>query len=213
MRTRSLLVVSLLGAFACQSNQKSSPEIAADSSSATTTQASEAVAFDSNARASDPSAAPLVEAAQQEEFRNEEDRLKVIREKQRYLAEQYIRLGDERLDRADLEGALREYAQALEVMPGNEQAQAGLRRVQALLGDDFAQAAEGIEDAYQQAVVRRTQARLEAEQHMLRGDELLKEGAFDDAVTSYRQALSILQFHPLISDDSLDEVVLRGSAD
>jgi len=211
-----LLVVSLLGAFACQSNQKSSPEIATDSSSATTTQASEAVAFDSNAAASDPSAAALVEAglveaaAQQDEFRSEEDRLKVIREKQRYLAEQYIRLGDERLDRADLEGALREYAQALEVMPGNEEAQSGLRRVQALLGDDFAQAAEGIEDAYQQAVVRRTQARLEAEQHMLRGDELLKDGAFDDAVTSYRQALSILQFHPLIADDSLDEQLVRA---
>ena len=154
MRIRSLLVVSLLGVFACQSNQQSSPEIAANSSSATTTSASEAAAFDSNdptATFGDPTVTPVEASAQQDQFQSEEDRLKVIREKQRYLAEQYIRLGDERLDRADLEGALREYAQALEVMPGNEQAQAGLRRVQALLGDDFAQAAEGIEDAYQQA--------------------------------------------------------------
>ena len=126
------------------------------------------------------------------------------------MAEQYIRLGEERLQQADLEGALDEYGQALEVMPGNEQAQEGLRRVQALLGDEFQQAAEGIEDVYRQAVVRRTQARLEAERFMQQGDLLVKDGSFDEAITAYRQSLSILQFHPLISDDSLDEQLVRA---
>ena len=217
MRTCSLLVVSLLGAYACQFNPlpdaASSDGRSNNSEAVTITSAPqpEAVAIISNAPVVEPPAMTTAGTGiSQEQFQSEEDRLRVIREKQRYLAEQYINLGNERLERADLEGALREYAQALEVMPGNEQAQLGLRRVQALLGDDFQQAADGIEDAYQQAVVRRTQARLEAEQHMLTGNELLKDGAYDDAINSYRKSLSILQFHPLIADDSLDEQLVRS---
>jgi len=220
MRTRSLLVVSLLGVLACQANRTTFPEIADGTGSATTADAIEAAMpaaavpkaspvqpLSANARNAPESPAPVeaVAGQQEEDFQDEADRLRIIKEKQRYLAEQYIRLGGERLERADLEGALREYAQALEVMPGNVVAQQGLRRVQALLGDDFQQAAEGIEDAYQQAVVRRTQARLEAEQRVREGNEFERAGRHDDAITSYRRALSILQFHPLIADDSLTE--------
>lgn len=136
------------------------------------------------------------------------ERLQRVQERQSFLAEQYIARGDELLDRADLEGALREYSQALEVMPSNEEARQRLRRVEALLGDRYAQAADAIDDAVQRETVRRAQARIAAEQFTIDGDNYLRLGQFDDAIESYRRAQTVLQYHPLIATESLDEQVI-----
>jgi type II secretory pathway component GspD/PulD (secretin) len=53
--------------------------------------------------------------------------------------------------------------------------------------------------------VRRAQARLAAEQHVVDGDNALRLKDYDGAIESYRRAESILRFHPLIADGSLDE--------
>src|SRR5262249_50842249 len=108
----------------------------------------------------------------------------------------------------DLEGALRQYSQALDVKPDNETARERLRKVQGLMGDKFSQAAEGIQDAIERETVRRAQARIEVEQLSVDGDNALRAKEFEKAIEDYRRALNILRFHPLIADQTLDEKVL-----
>jgi type II secretory pathway component GspD/PulD (secretin) len=138
------------------------------------------------------------------------ERVQRLKQQSEFLSKQYISQGDALLEQADLEGALRQYSQALEVDPDNQEARERMRRVQGLMGDDFATAAEGIQDAVERETVRRAQARIEAEQLTIEGDNALRAKEYDTAIESYRRALNILRFHPLVADRTLDERVLEG---
>ncbi len=143
----------------------------------------------------------------------EAERQKVRRERQQFLSGQYVARGDELLERADLEGALEQYSQALEVMPDNERAKAGMRKVESLMGDRYASAAELFQDATARETVRRAQARLAAQQAAARGDAALRQGDYDTAVGAYREALLILRYNPLIAQGDLSERVIQGNLD
>ncbi len=163
------------------------------------------------AEPTEASAVPAPAAIQQDDpLQQSAERVQRIRERQTYLAGAYIERGDELMERADLEGALVEYSQALEVMPSSETARQRIRRVRALLGDEYSQASESIDDLEQRERVRRTQARLEAEQFVTDGDNYQRLGEHDLAVESYRRAEAILRYHPLIATDSLDEELVRA---
>jgi tetratricopeptide (TPR) repeat protein len=143
----------------------------------------------------------------------EVERQQVLRQRQETLAGEYVARGDELLERADLEGALSAYSQALEVMPDNARAKDGLARVEALMGDRFATAAQGFDDAVERETVRRAQARIAAEQASAQGDAALRQGDYEGAVASYREALLILRYHPLIAEGDLSERVIQGKLD
>lgn len=163
-----------------------------------------------------PEPAPAALAPAQDQggaLSKEADRQAVLRQRQEFLASQYIASGNEELDRADLQAALESFSNALEVMPTSAEAKAGLRRVEALMGDEFATAAANFEDAVARETVRRAQARLAAGQATAQGDAALRAGDYDAAVTAYREALVILEFHPLISKGDLDARSIRGRLD
>src|SRR5204863_7858027 len=107
------------------------------------------------------------------------ERAERLRQQGDFLSKQYIQQGDALLDQADLEGALRQYSQALEVQPSNEVARERLRKVQGLMGESFAQASEGIQDAVERETVRRAQARIESEQLSIDGDNALRAKSYD----------------------------------
>ena len=158
--------------------------------------------------------APVAQGAQEGQTpeatqESAEGRVARLRQQSEFLTQKYIEQGDALLDQADLQGALEQYSQALEVNPGSEAARERLRRVQGLMGESFAQASEGVQDAYDKEAVRRAQARIEAEQHALDGDNAMRAGQFDQAIESYRRALNILQYHPLIADQTLDERIVQ----
>jgi Flp pilus assembly secretin CpaC/tetratricopeptide (TPR) repeat protein len=144
------------------------------------------------------------------DLQSETQRLELLRQRQGYLAQQYVDQGDAALDRADFPAALHAYSQALEVMPSSEAARAGLRKVRALMGEEYADAASYFEDAVALTTVRNAQARMEIEQHILDGDNHLRAGEHDRAIDSYRRAEMILRFHPQIASESLDEQILRN---
>jgi type II secretory pathway component GspD/PulD (secretin) len=203
MRSRSLLVPGLLvtALVGCRSSE-SRPEPSAD--------------------AAGDAALPTGEDAEAEAARQQQqaqdlgqtgERIERLRQQAEYLSQQYIAQGDALLDQADLEGALREYSQALEVDPTNETARSRLRRVQSMMGEDFAGAAQGIQDAIERETVRRAQARLEAEQLSIDGDNALRAEEYDSAIELYRRALNILRYNPLIADATLDEQVLQNKLD
>jgi len=217
MRTRSLLVSSLLviAAGACRSTDDANGEAPREAARTPTspTPAQEVGAAAGEAREAAASRAPQEgggEGGGQGQLDEEAARLARIRERQQYLTTQYIEQGNALLERADLEGALQAFSNALEVMPSNETARAKLREVQALMGDRFAEAQENIEDAVQRESVRRAQARITAEQHAADGDNYMRLGEYDKAIESYRRAETILRYHPLIADSSLDEKVIAA---
>jgi type II secretory pathway component GspD/PulD (secretin) len=157
-----------------------------------------------------PSQAPVAQQPTEQDFQGAGERVERLQQQSKFLSQQYISQGDALLDQADFEGALTQYSQALEVDPDNQEARERMRRVQGLMGESFAGAAEGIQDAVERENVRRQQARIEAEQLMIDGDNALRAREFDTAIESYRRALNILRFHPIIADSTLDERVLEG---
>ena len=120
-------------------------------------------------RIQDPTeaSAPL---STQDQLAQDAERLKRIRERQEFLSGAYVKRGNELIEQADLEGALSQFAQALEVMPSSQAARDGMRRVEALMGSGYAQASEFFQDAVSREAVRRAQARMSAEQASLKGD-------------------------------------------
>ncbi len=146
-------------------------------------------------------------------LRDEAQRLQLVRQRSETLAERFIEIGDLALERGELQQALVQYSSALDVMPANQDARERLRRVQSMLGDGYAQAADVLEDAVQRETVRRAQARLEVQRLLAEGDNLRRGGDFDAAVQRYREALMILGFHPLIAEGSLDEAIVRRRLD
>lgn len=143
----------------------------------------------------------------------ETERQAVVRQQQETLSAEYVARGDELMARADLEGALSMYSQALEVMPTNVQAKEGLSRVQSMMGDRFATASQSFQDAVERETVRRAQARIAAEQAAAQGDAALRQGDYEGAVASYREALVILRYNPLVAHDDLSERVIQGKLD
>lgn len=202
MRSRFLFVPSLLvTAFAaCRSTEPGRP-------SAPAAEPALAQPAEPSTAQSDPGVA---QARQEQAVGQAGERVERLKEQSQFLSKQYIQQGDALLEQADLQGALTQYSQALEVDPDNQDARERMRRVQGLMGEGFGGAAQGIQDAIQRETVRRAQARLEAEQLSLDGDNALRAQQYDKAIESYRRALNILRFNPLIADQTLDERVLDG---
>ena len=131
-------------------------------------------------------------------------------QQQSYLAVESIREGDALLDRADLPGALKAYSWAIELDPANTEAREKLHKVQALMGPSYLDAASFMQDATEQEMVRRAQARLAAEDADQAGDMAMRAGNPDKAIEHYRQAEMILRYNPLIASGTLDERIVAG---
>jgi len=219
MRLRFLLLSSviLLGTLSCRSASTSSeaspvqpsaapaeaPAEAAPPAEAGADLAGSELAVEASAPAQDP-------AAGQATLGQDAARIQLIRERQRVLADQYIKVGDADLEKADLEGALANYSNALEVMPSSQEARDRIHKVEALMGNRYAQAGDFIKDAQNAEIVRRAQARLSAEAAQRKGDEAMKLGEYDQAVQHYREAQLLLRYHPLIATESFDEQLISG---
>lgn len=157
-----------------------------------------------------PAAATQDPAPSQDPMAQSATRMQLLHQQQKVLAEKYISSGDQALAAADLDGALKQFSNALEVMPSSQEARDRLHKVEALMGDRFAQAGDFIKDAQDAEVVRRAQARLTAEAAENMANAEMATGDYDKAVLHYREAQLVLRYHPLIATDSLDEQLVTG---
>ncbi len=157
-----------------------------------------------------PEAADDQSVSLEEALEQDADALTRKRTQRAFLAGESIKQGDALLDRADLERALVAYSEAIAVEPSNEVARERMQKVEAMLGHRYAVAADALEDEVERAMVKRAQARIEAERHTTRGDALLRKADYAGAAQEYRQAEMILRYNPLIATDSLDERIITG---
>jgi len=194
MQSRSILL-TLLAVLpcSCKSSGSDASEAPAEPTGASPTQPSEP-------------AAPSAQAG----LAQDAARLSVREQQQTYLAAESIREGDALLDRADLAGALKAYAWAVELDPSSQAARDKLHKVQALMGPSYMDAASFMKDATEQEMVRRAQARLAAEDADRAGDNAVRAGNPDKAIEHYRQAEMILRYNPLIASGTLDERIVAG---
>ena len=180
----------------------------------------EAVAPQPTLRSTEPASAPPVETVRvveaapapvpQDDVQESRDEVVLRQQTRKALAADFVAQGEAELDRADLSAALASFASAMDVDPSNQEARERLRHVQALMGDSYASAADAFADETERAVVRRAQARLEADANTIEGDRALADADYDTAIDAYRQAEIILSYHPYIATDSLDERIVKG---
>jgi type II secretory pathway component GspD/PulD (secretin)/tetratricopeptide (TPR) repeat protein len=147
---------------------------------------------------------------QDTDLRQEADAITRKMTQRSFLAQQAIDEGDGRLDRADLEGALVAFSEALEVDPSNVTARERMQKVESLLGHRYAVAADALQDDVERAMVKRAMARIEAERFAILASNAMAKGNYDLAIQNYRQAEMILRYHPLINHESLDERQITG---
>lgn len=138
------------------------------------------------------------------------DRARVRRQRGQELSRDLVTMGTGQIESADLRGALVTFSQAAELDPQNQDATAGLLRIQALLGDEFSLEMESAGAGLQKETIRRQVARAQAQQYEVGGDHAYREGRYDEAVHSYRQGLNIVRWHPMIEQGSLTEELLAG---
>jgi type II secretory pathway component GspD/PulD (secretin)/tetratricopeptide (TPR) repeat protein len=164
--------------------------------------------------ASTPRVTPTATSAgvQDDALQDAAEMIQRRRELQAYLSGQYIERGWAELERADLQTALESFSAAVEVDPSSQEARDGLRRVRALMGDGYANAGEAFDDESQRVMVKRAQALMEVEEHVIAGDRALREARYDNAVQAYRQAEMVLMASPLISTSGLNLDMVRGKA-
>jgi type II secretory pathway component GspD/PulD (secretin) len=213
MQLRSILV-PLLAALpgACTSTNQA--ERASIAPSAAPSPAAEAAVVEAAAPAATASTPVVQEGAQpvQEGAQLSEDaaRLERLRQQGRFLSAQYEMEGDRALERADLSAALRAYASALETDQESTSARDKMRKVEALMGDRYAGAAAFLEDATEQEVVRRAQARMAAEEHIARGKTALAAGDHQSAIDEFRAAEMIVRYNPLVAQGALELQAVQG---
>ncbi len=209
------LLVPLLAALPCSCN--SSGSSAAEPAPIVRT-AAEPAALDlesltvegtESVEAADAAFAPSA-SAQSGDLSEDAARAARLRQQQTFLAGQYLEEGDRLMQAGDLEAALTAYSNALDLDPSSQSARGQMRKVEALLGDRYASAGSFLEDATQREIVRRSQARMAAEDARIRAKNALAQGDFATAVEQYRQAEVILRYNPLIATDSLDAKLVRG---
>ena len=210
MQLRSILV-PLLAALpgACATPSQTERADIAPSSATPTPSAPEAVVVEAAAVRAD-AAAPSATTSQDGQLTDDQARLERQRQQGRFLSQEFEREGDRALERADLSAALRSYATALETDNESTSAREKLRKVEALMGDRYAGAAAFLEDATEQEVVRRAQARMAAEDHSIRGKTALAQGDYATAIDEFRAAEMIVRYNPLIAQGSLELKAVQG---
>ncbi len=157
-------------------------------------------------------AAPTVVATNPEPAavaaQDERAEIELRRDRAQFLAAEYLKVGDKKRDEGDISAALAQYANALEVDPTSVAARERLGRMKALLGDQYMDMGEQFQDAKEREIVRRAQAQMAAEEAVKRAEAAMAQGQYEAAVAGFREAESILVWHPLIAKDSLDARII-----
>ncbi len=218
MRLRFLFLPLLAVApVACNSTDSTVPSetantetgLSADSES--TSDAANGPALDDADQAGTSEASfTLDPALQGTQLGQDAERLQLKRTQRASLAGATIKEGNMHFERGDLESALVAYAQAIAVDPSNTEARERMQKVEAMLGHRYAVIADTLSDEVERAMVKRAQARIEAERFTIRGKADLRNADYDSAIQNFRSAEMILRFNPLIATDSLDEQIVTG---
>lgn len=198
MRSRSLLLPTLLATslWSCQTADNAANDVKVAQPGWTFSVA--------------PATTPFASPAQDIDLEEEAEKHQRKLAQQAYLAEQYIARGDEAYNLADLDKALVEYSNALSVMPSNQDARDRMAKVETSMGNRYALAAEALDDFSNRESVKAAQAMMAAEDAARMGDQALRRGEFDEAISQYKQANLILGYHPLVAEGNLTGEVIKS---
>ncbi|MFT4537605.1 MAG: hypothetical protein ACI835_000035 [Planctomycetota bacterium] len=161
--------------------------------------------------------APVVRAipasAQGTDDEESMNRAQAYRQSARDKAAVLVDNGRVELAELRLEDAIASFAAALQLDPTNQDARTELRTVRSMMGDKYANVGEAFADETDRAMVRRAQALLQVEAFSDEGDRAFETEDYDRAVEQYRQAKSILRWHPTIESENLDLIIVKGKID
>ncbi len=121
------------------------------------------------------------------------------------LVERFIENGKALLEQNKLEEAQNQFAHALELLPGDEEARELFNRTSSLLGERTATISEISRQARERTVVRKAQNRMKAEELLKQARVFMENGEFDKAIRSLEDAMTIIRWNPYLDDGDLAE--------
>ncbi|MBI1852700.1 MAG: tetratricopeptide repeat protein [Planctomycetes bacterium] len=112
------------------------------------------------------------------------------------LASEFVEAGKKEYEAGNLEKALENFKNALEVQPDNEEAKSLFNKVGSLLDVRRAGSGQTLEEAKNIHSVRVQQARLEAEDHFKLGKSYYERGDYDSAIRQFQDAVTLYNWFP-----------------
>lgn len=117
-----------------------------------------------------------------------------IQDKKATMAAHFVASAKKRADDGDLEGAYRDFAEALKHDPKNAEAQQGYQRIGALIGADVI--APAASDSWARIQARMQQAGVLVQNHMAKGHGFNEQGEYEKAAEEFRKAVEIRRMNP-----------------
>jgi len=140
-----------------------------------------------------------------EEELQTEDKAGLKEQQVKALVANFIQEGKNFMDKSLLEEAQAQFAHALELDPGNEEAKELFNFVGTKLGNRPETISTVAKDARDRAMVRRTQNRMKAEELKKAGVESMNTYEFDKAIRFFEDALLIVHWNPYLDEGVLNE--------
>jgi len=157
-----------------------------------------------------PTASPTSIPQEMEEELQTEDKAGLKEQQVKALVANFIQEGKNFMDKSLLEEAQAQFAHALELDPGNEEAKELFNFVGTKLGNRPETISTVAKDARDRAMVRRTQNRMKAEELKKAGVESMNTYEFDKAIRFFEDALLIVHWNPYLDEGVLNESELQG---
>lgn len=129
------------------------------------------------------------------------------------LVADFIAEGKQSMEDGALAQAQEQFAHALELEPGNQEARDLFNQVGTMLGQQSPTVSTLAGDVRDRMVVKRTQNRLKAEELKKAGDSAMMAGEYDEAIKNFEDALLIVRWNPYLDEGALNEATLMGLLD
>lgn len=125
-------------------------------------------------------------------------------EKSDVLVQRYVRMGNRNLENGNLDEALSNFSDALDIDPQNEDALAGYTRVSGLLGDRAGSVGLAMDQATDQKLLQIQESRVRADREFKRGKNAYEQEDYETAIRHFEDTLAILKWFPYDLDTTFD---------
>ncbi len=125
------------------------------------------------------------------------------------LVQRFVVMGRRNVERGNLEEALENFSEALDLDPNNADAQSGYNEVSGLLGRTPGSAGLALEQGVDRKTLQVQEARIRADRSFKRGKYAFENEDYETAIQDFEDALAILNWFPYDLDTRFDRGLVK----
>jgi len=130
-------------------------------------------------------------------------------EKSVKLAQVFVSQGRRNMERGNLDAALSNYSDALDLDPTNTDAREGFNEVTAMLGREPGSSGMALDSAVDTKLLQIQEARIRADNAYKRGQLEYEQGNYEAAIRHFEETLAIMQFFPYDLETGFEKGLVR----